>query len=69
MAAPKPVKDLLESEMDRRQFLGTLGAAALMVTGVSGLVGGLAKLSRPGSARGGYGLGSYGGGRSGTRRS
>lgn len=53
------LKPLLESEMNRRQFLGILGASALVVTGVSGILAGLSKL---GNKSGGYGSSAYGGG-------
>lgn len=60
MSGSKPIKNLLSQEMDRRQFLGFLGAAVLVVTGVSGVVGGLSRLSGK-SGSGGYGASAYGG--------
>lgn len=60
MAKPNVVGEILEKEMDRRQFLGFIGAASLVVTGVGGIVAGLTKLSKP-TATNGYGSSSYGG--------
>lgn len=62
-------EDLLTTDMDRREFLAYLGAAALTVLGVSGLLRtltnpSLLRPSQPGHAPSshGYGGGTYGGG-------
>ncbi|MBW4061719.1 hypothetical protein HJC99_04080 [Candidatus Saccharibacteria bacterium] len=56
----KPTKALLAKEIDRRQFLGLLGAGALVVTGISGILGGISKLGGNASSPGTYGKRSYG---------
>ncbi len=62
----KPVDQLLKKEMDRRQFLAHIGAGALTIMGVSGLIKGLVNYSgrsshHLSSGSGGYGGSSYGG--------
>lgn len=56
----KPLQQLFNKEMDRRQFLAHLGAGALAVAGVSGLVKTLVDLGHS-HRRSGFGSGSYGG--------
>lgn len=63
-------QDLLQTEMDRREFLAYLGATLLAVVGISGLLRSLTnptllRPSWPGQApsSNGYGGGTYGGGR------
>ena len=51
---------MLEKKIDRRQFLGTLGASTLIVTGAAGIVDGLRKLKYKPASRG-YSASSYGG--------
>ncbi len=58
----KPLQDLLNADMDRRQFLGFLGAATLAVVGASSIVKGLSSLAnRDQPVTNGYGGGAYGG--------
>lgn len=61
----KPVDQLLSKEMDRKQFLAHVGAGALTIMGVSGLIKGLVNYSgrshHLSSGSGGYGGSSYGG--------
>lgn len=56
---------LLETEMDRKEFLAYLGAAALTIFGVSALLtaltGPLERTSHAKQQSSGYGGGTYGG--------
>jgi hypothetical protein len=61
MSDQKPVQKLLNSEMDRRQFLGFLGAASLAVIGASSLVRGLQGVVNGRTSQNGYGSSAYGG--------
>jgi hypothetical protein len=63
----KSLQTLLNAEMDRRQFLGLLGAATLAVVGISGIIKGLDNLAGP-QETSDYGGGAYGGQRQPTSR-
>lgn len=54
---------LLNKEMDRKDFLKHVGIAALLVTGVSAVIGGLGQVGRSNVAvqSRGYGGSPYGG--------
>lgn len=54
---------LLNKEMDRKDFLKHVGIAALLVTGVSAVLGGLGQVTRQSSSdrNRGYGGSPYGG--------
>ena len=67
MAKAKTINSFLESEMDRRKFLGMLGASALVVTGITGILDGLQHINNKQVFRG-YGSSSYGGGNSTGRK-
>lgn len=56
-------ENLLETEVDRREFLAYCAAALLGVLGVSGLLQALtqAPTTKQNSATGGYGASTYGG--------
>ena len=61
-ANQKPIQALMDTEMDRRQFLGFLGAATLAVVGASSIIKGLNSLTERQNANpNGYGGGVYGG--------
>lgn len=59
------LQQLLDAEMDRKEFLMYLGASVLAVAGVSGLIRSvtapIAKQSKPVERRIGYGESPYGG--------
>lgn len=60
----KPIQQLLTKPMNRREFLAHVGAGALTVVGVSGLIKNLLHYSGSGSGihrASGYGATSYGG--------
>ena len=59
----KPIQQLLEAEMDRKEFLAYLGAALLAITGISGLAKSLAptKPQAKSNKKTGYGNSPYGG--------
>jgi hypothetical protein len=59
--AQKPIQQLLGKEMSRREFLAHLGAGALTIVGVSGLVKTLVDLGGHKGQHSGFGSGSYGG--------
>ncbi len=61
--AQKNLQKLLDKQMNRKQFLAHVGAGALLVTGVSGLLKNLVDFGgKPrSSVAGGYGSSSYGG--------
>lgn len=68
MLATDHLHDLLQTEMDRKEFLAYLGAAALTILGISGLLRALTnptplRQDRTGHAATshGYGGGVYGG--------
>ncbi|MGI8483810.1 MAG: hypothetical protein ACR2OU_06065 [Thermomicrobiales bacterium] len=70
MLAADHLHDLLQTEMDRQEFLAYLGAAALTILGVSGFLRSLTnptllRQDRTGHAisSNGYGGGAYGGSR------
>jgi hypothetical protein len=61
----EPIQQLLETEMDRKEFLAYMGATALAVTGVSGLLKVLTQpMQRSGAKQpertSGYGHSAYG---------
>lgn len=59
----KPIQQLLTKPMNRREFLAHVGAGALTVVGVSGLIKSLVHYSGTTHAQrlSGYGSTSYGG--------
>lgn len=61
----EPIQKLLETEMDRKEFLLYLGASLLAVAGVSGLLRSLAPSEKQGTthtnSKVGYGNSTYGG--------
>ncbi len=60
----KPLQQLLETEMDRKEFLAYIGAALLAVIGISGMLKSLAPPTTHHSAKNaqaGYGSSVYGG--------
>ncbi len=62
----KPVQQLLETEMDRKEFLAYLGASILAVVGISGLAKTLLPTANKQSSaqsnkKVGYGNSTYGG--------
>lgn len=61
----KPVQQLLETEMDRKEFLSYLGASLLAVIGISGLIKSIASSLEPttskSTTKAGYGGDTYGG--------
>jgi len=62
--AHKTVQTLLNKPMDRRQFLAHIGAGALIITGISGILRSLVDYSPfkgQKAAVGGYGSSAYGG--------
>ena len=53
------IQNLLQTEMDRKQFLKHVGASALAISGIAGLI---KSLTNPHSRlNNGYGVSSYGG--------
>jgi len=56
----KPLNNLLQKEVDRKEFLTHVGAGALAVIGVTSLLKALGEDNKTSSA--GYGGSSYGGG-------
>lgn len=52
--------ELLDKEMDRREFLAHAGAAALAVIGIAGILKSLSSMNS-GQVSNGYGSGAYGG--------
>ena len=60
MEHKKPLDHLLSSEMNRREFLGFVGAASLTVIGASSIIKGLTEaVKRPQQTKG-YGSSTYG---------
>lgn len=63
----KPIQQLLETEMDRKEFLMYVGASVLAVVGISGLAKSLAPPTKQGKSQSsdkigyGYGNSTYGG--------
>lgn len=61
----KNLQQLFEKEMDRRQFLAHIGAGALIIMGVSGLIKNLLHFGGGSAPRqsiaSGYGSSAYGG--------
>lgn len=61
----KNLQQLFEKEMDRRQFLAHVGAGALIIMGVSGLIKNLLHFGGSSAPRqsiaSGYGSSAYGG--------
>lgn len=54
--------ELLQKDMDRREFLQHIGAGILTVVGVAGLINALTDTSKHQTkSTGGYGMSSYGG--------
>lgn len=58
----KPIQQLLETEMDRKEFLTYVGASVLAVIGISGILKSLAPPANPGkrNVSSGYGGSVYG---------
>ena len=59
--AIRVLQDLLDKEMDRKEFLTHAGAAVLALVGIAGLLKSLNDIGHK-SVSSGYGSGSYGGG-------
>jgi len=59
----KPIQKLLSKPMNRREFLAHIGAGALAVVGVSGLVKSLVHFTGYRNQISGYGSSPYGGGK------
>jgi hypothetical protein len=57
----KPIKQLLEKDMNRKEFLLHLGAGALTIVGISGLLKTLNGFSTKPKVSSGYGSSPYGG--------
>lgn len=57
----KPLQKLFDKPMNRREFLAHVGAGALAVIGVSGLIKGLTELGGRTHRVSGYGSSPYGG--------
>lgn len=55
----KPVQELFETEMDRKEFLLYVSASILAVVGISGLIKSLAPTKKQ-SRKSGYGGSPYG---------
>ena len=60
MADTTPIKKFLDKPMSRKQFLAHVGATALAVTGVAGVIKNLSDLHSTKVTRG-YGAANYGG--------
>ncbi|TAK89150.1 hypothetical protein EPO04_03565 [Patescibacteria group bacterium] len=56
----KLLDDVLSQEMDRKEFLVRVGAGAMALVGISGMIKGLTGTMGGGQVNG-YGSGSYGG--------
>jgi hypothetical protein len=63
MSSKESIGKLLDAQMDRRQFLGFLGAASLVIFGISGIIKGISGVANRQVGHG-YGATSYGGERS-----
>lgn len=63
MSTKKSIGKLLDTQMDRRQFLGFLGASSMVVLGVSGIIKGITGVADK-QVGSGYGASTYGGERS-----
>lgn len=61
IVSSKLIQDLMDKEVNRKEFLAHLGAGALAIIGVSGLLKNLGEIGRPARPQG-YGSSSYGGG-------
>ena len=56
-----PLNSLLQTKMDRKQFLARTGAMAMVLTGVSGIIKAVTMSEKETSQASGYGSRSYGG--------
>jgi len=56
---PSPLQQLLEKNVNRKEFLAYMGAALFAVVGLKGILNALLGPSTP-PARRGYGSGTYG---------
>lgn len=56
----QPIQELLETEMDRKEFMAYVGATALAVFGVSGLLKAITQNSPTTKKDSGYGGSAYG---------
>lgn len=63
MSSKESIGKLLNAQMDRRQFLGFLGASSLAILGVTGIIKGLSGVADKQVGHG-YGATNYGGERS-----
>lgn len=61
MAQKQNLQELLDKPMDRKQFLGHIGAGLLVLVGVSGLIGHLINHGQEAADDSGYGDTPYGG--------
>ena len=59
MSSKATIGKLLDTEMDRKQFLGFVGASSLVVLGVSGIIKGITGVAGR-HVQHGYGSSSYG---------
>lgn len=55
----KPLTQLLETEMDRKEFILYMGLILLTLTGITGALKNISTLARPKSQKG-FGGGPYG---------
>lgn len=60
----KAIDHVLAKQVNRKEFLGYLGTAALAVTGVAGITRSLRELDGPKHQASGYGSTAYGGAKS-----
>lgn len=65
---PQLLDDVLSQEMDRKEFLVRVGAGAMALVGISGMIKGLTGTMGGGQAQNGYGSSSYGGIEQGPRK-
>ncbi len=59
MSSKATLGTLLETEMDRKQFLGFVGASSLVVLGISGIIKGISGVAGR-HVKQGYGSSTYG---------
>ena len=59
MSSKATIGKLLDAEMDRKQFLGVLGASSLVILGVSGIIKGITGVASR-QVQHGYGSSTYG---------
>ena len=55
----KPLNQLLETEMDRKEFLLYAGLIILTITGISGVLKNVSSITQ-GKQQNGFGVGPYG---------